>query len=169
VKIGIIVYSETGNTLLCAEKIREALTLAGGGEKGKEKGKVEVEVWLERLQVTGNPRVEKEISFPSLPDISSADALVFASPVHAFSAAPAMKKYLEQLPADALKGKKAACLVTQMFPYAWLGGNRSVGQMAALSRKKGADMRATAVINWRNKRRQEMIEEAAARVSRALL
>ena len=81
--IGIIVYSQTGNTLSVAERLKEALS-----SKGHTSSIERVEIVAESL----HPKLK------AAPDTVPYDALVLASPVHAFTLAPAMKAYLAQLP-----------------------------------------------------------------------
>ena len=114
--IGIILYSETGNTYSVSQKLKEKLIKTGHS------------VNIERLKVIGkvNPG-KKDIQFDSLPDIEPYDALVFGSPVQAFSLSSAMTAYLSQI--KSLQDKKVAFLVTQFFPFPWLGGNRTIEQI----------------------------------------
>ncbi len=42
-------------------------------------------------------------------------------------------------------------LITQCFPFAWLGGNRAALQMRKLCEAKGAAVRGAAVVNWMGK------------------
>lgn len=130
-EIGIIVYSQTGNTLKAAESIREAL---------KARGHKAV---IEQVTIEGEMSPEKPIVLTSKPDASKYDALIFASPVMAFSLNPVMKAYLPQI--KELKGKKAACFVTQGLPFNWMGGNQALKQMSGLLRSKGAEVCGTGI------------------------
>lgn len=86
-KIGIIVYSHTGNTLSVAWKIEQAIRAAGH------------EVRTEKVEpVIDNPNSDTPAELKSSPDVDQYDAVVFASPVHAFSLSRIMKHYLLQLP-----------------------------------------------------------------------
>ncbi len=151
-KIGIIVYSQTGNTLSVARKLQEKLSEAGHSAT------------VEQIKTVGaeqsNPR---EIKFEALPDISQYDALVFSGQVQAFSLSPAMKSYLSQVPS--LQGKRAACLVTQHLPYPWLGGNRAISQMKKICESKGGEICETGIVNWSNKKRENMITDVVEKLS----
>ena len=81
-KIGIIVYSQTGNSQSVAEKLKDRLT-----EKGHT---AEVEQVVPAGEVSPGT---KEVHFKSKPDVEAYEALVFGSPVQAFSLAAAMKAW----------------------------------------------------------------------------
>jgi len=143
--IGMIVYSQTGNTHSVATKLEEKLAAAGHA------------VTLERIEVTGEVQPGKPVQFTTLPDAEEYEALVFGSPVHAFSLCQAMVDYLEQV--ASLQGKKVALLVTEAFPYPWLGGNRAVRQMKRACESKGAIVCGSGIVNWMKKRREQQIVE----------
>ncbi|MCE5342693.1 MAG: flavodoxin, partial [Eubacteriales bacterium] len=76
-KIGIIVHSFTGNTLLVAQKISEALTQAGHT------------VALERVTVKDeNPNAANAIALAAAPAAAGYDLVLFGAPVRAFSLSP---------------------------------------------------------------------------------
>ena len=66
---------------------------------------------------------------------------------------------------SSLDGKKVACLVTQQFPYAWMGGNRAIGQMKKLCRAKGATIVGSAVVHWAKSKREASIAAAVSRLA----
>src|SRR6056297_3025434 len=140
--IGIIVYSKTGNTLSVAERLEKALTEAGH------------DAVIQRVKVNNDEEGSKgNLSLTANPDISDYDAVVFTAPVHAFSLAPAMKLYLDQV--GDLSGKKVYGFVTQHFKKPWLGGNRAIRTLKSLCQKKGADLRITGIVNWSNSEREK--------------
>jgi hypothetical protein len=75
-----------------------------------------------------------------------------------------MSQYLNNF--ESLQGKKVACFVTQFFPYPWMGGNNAIKQMSGLCEKKGAIISGTGVVNWKNKRRENMIEDVVEKFSK---
>ena len=77
-----------------------------------------------------------------------------------------MRRYLEQV--ASVEGKKFACLVTQAFPFAWLGGNRAVGQMRKALQAKGAAFCEAGIVNWNRSGRERQISEVVDRISGAL-
>jgi flavodoxin len=151
-KIGIIVYSQTNNTYSVAQKFQEKLLEAGN------------EVNIERVIPVGdvNPG-SKNIEFENNPDINEYDALILGSPVHAFSLAPAMKIYLDQIPQ--IQDKKAALFVTKGLRFNWTGGTRAIGQMKKICQSKGGMILGTGIVVW-NKQRDEKIAELVEEFSR---
>lgn len=152
-KIGIIVCSYTGNTLSVAEKLEKAI-IAGGGE-----------AVIERIKPKYDKPMQSPMEITYAPDASLYDAIVFASPVQAFSLAPLMKLYLTS--AQEIIGKKVCCFVTQMFNKAWLGGSRAVKQMKLLCDGMG-EVLYTGIINWSNKEREKQIENLVEDITTTL-
>ena len=150
--IGMIVYSQTENTFSVAQKLQEKLATAGHS------------VTLERIEVIGDVAPGQAVQFKTVPDAAPYEALVFGGPVQAFSLNPVTKEYLKQC--APLDGKPVACLVTQAFPFPWLGGNRAIRQMRKLCEAKGATVRGTGIVNWMKKRREEQIVEVTDELSR---
>jgi len=152
-KMGIVVHSQTGHTLLIAEKIRDAL---------KEK---KADVTLHHLSVERDKKTPTDIVFDDLPDISGYDTLVFGSSVEAFTLSPVMKKYLAiDLP---MQNKRVHLFVTQHLPSPMLGGNRAIRRMKSDCNKKGAAIGETAVINWSGKARDRQIAACVQKLSNA--
>lgn len=145
-KVGIIVYSHSGNTLLVAQKLEEALRSAGHA------------VSIERVEpVNGNPRAPGPVELKSAPDVGPYDAVIFASAVQAFSLAPPMKLYLSRIPG--LNGRKIYCFVTQHLKQQWLGGKKAVRQIAAACKVKGADVIPGGIVNWSGGSREKQIDD----------
>ena len=153
-KIGIIVYSQTGHTLEVAEKLKQRLI--GEGHS----------VNLEQVTVVGGRTPQtKGFELETLPEAGLYDAIVFGSAVEAFSLSPVLSRYLNQI--DSLQGKEVACLVTQQFPFPWMGGNRAIRQMKKICQSKGASIRAAAVVNWSKSRREKTMTAAIDHLSKA--
>ena len=151
-KIGIIVHSITNNTYSVAQKISENLSAAGN------------EVKIERVNMVGGNRPQgKDIKIENPPDVNQYDALIFGSPVHAFSLAPAMKVYMEQIPS--VQDKKIALFVTKGLRFDWTGGTRAIGQMKKICQSKGGIIMGTGIIVW-NKQRDKKIAEIADKFSK---
>jgi flavodoxin len=145
-KIGIILYSYTGNTLSVAERLKVVLC-----NKGHE-------VSLERIKaIDEDPNSGKPILLAEIPDASQYDEIIFGAPVRAFSLNPIMKVYLGKLPD--LQGKNISCFVTEYFPKAWMGGNNAIKQMKRIVREKNGNIIHCGVINWSNSKREEQINE----------
>jgi flavodoxin len=150
-KIGIIVYSKTENTYSVAQKLQEKFHEKGHGAE------------IERVVPEGEvPPRAKNVEFQSKPEIEPYDALIFGSPVHAFSLAPPMKSYLEQL--DSLQNKKIACFVTKGLRFNWTGGNQAIGKMKKICESKGGNVVGTGIVVW-NKEKDKQIDELLSKFS----
>jgi len=144
-KIGIVVFSQTGNTFSVAERL---------GVKFSEK-KIENEVI--KLEVSGDPYPgSKNFKVHNKPDLSIYDAYVFASPVQAFTLAAAMKMYLKDI--STIEGKKAAVFATQHLKPVF-GGNRTIKKLTSLINNKGGEVLGSFLIGWKRPDRDEMIEK----------
>ena len=143
-KVGIIVYSKTGNTFSVAEKIRDSLTAKG------------MEVTLERFMAETEAGSNKLIGLTAKPHCGGYDALIFGSPVQAFSLDPAMKMYLQQT--EVIHAEKTICFITQHFPKPWMGGNNAMRQILALLRAKGVNAEKAGVVNWSGKTKDGQID-----------
>ncbi len=151
-KIGIIVHSLTGNTYSVAVKLKEKLTAAGHS------------VNIERITPDDDKQTDpKKIHIVKLPDLIQYDSLVLAAPVQAFSASPAIKAYLPQLPA--LNGKKVACFVTKGLPFDFTGGNQAISLMKSAVESKGGTVVGTGIIHWGGNKDKE-IKDLVERLSR---
>lgn len=152
-KVGIIVYSQTGNTYSVAQKLKDKLLMSGHS------------VILDRLTIQNEKETDvKNIKLNSIPDISKYDILLIGCPVHGFSMAPAMAAYFTKV--SSLKNKKIACFVTQLFPFPWMGGNQTIKQMKKICESKGAVVCGTGIVNWKNKRRENMINDVVENISK---
>ncbi len=114
--IGIILWSQTGNTYLVAKKIKETLDAAGHS------------VNIERIKIAGEFKPgKKDIQFVTLPGVAHYDGIVFGAPVQAISLSRVMTQHLKQLPS--LKNKKVALYVTKQLRFNWTGGNQAINKM----------------------------------------
>mgnify|MGYP000897193925 CR=1 FL=1 len=146
--VGIIVYSQSGNTLSVAQKLEKVIKSAGHT------------VSIARIEPVS---VGVHSPLKSAPDIIPYDAVIFASPVQAFSLAPVMKMYLSQI--SDLSGKQASCFVTQHFKKRFLGGNRAIRQITAACKAKGAEVSWSGVVNWSSDIREKQIDDIVTRLS----
>lgn len=153
-KIGIIVYSKTGNTLAVAERIREKLT--GNGHL----------VTLEHFSAETLPQSNTPVRLTAMPEPNGYDALILGAPVQAFSLDPAMSMYLAQT--GAIQPVPTLCFVTQHFKKPWMGGNRAMKQLLTQLQKKGISAEPIGVVNWSSEQREEQIARVAQRCADAL-
>lgn len=141
-----MVYSQSGHTLLAAQKLRDALSAKGHSAV------------VEQVTTEGEVSPDKPVVLKSAPDASQYDAAVFAAPVMGFMLNPAMKAYLAQI--KDMSGKKAGFLVTQQLPFGWMGGDRAIKAMSELVKAKGGSAGASGVVHWGNeaKREKQLLE-----------
>jgi hypothetical protein len=150
--IGIIVLSQAGHTLEVARRLEAALKAAGHDPV------------IERLRLKGEFQPGRPFpGFEPLPALGRFAALVFAAPVIAFAAHPAMKRYLAGM--DPLAGKPAALLVTQYFPFRWTGGNQAITWMRKACLARGAAVCGSGIVNWSRSDRERRIEDTVRRLS----
>lgn len=83
------------------------------------------------------------------------DAFIFGAPVRGFALSLVMRAYLNRLKAGI--NKKAACFVTEFFPFPLMGGNQAIDQMKQLCNSKGITICGTGVVNWSNINRKKKI------------
>jgi len=145
-KIGIIVYSETGHTLEVADLLQEKLIAAGH--------------YAEIVRIRADKR---RMKLEEAPPAEGYDALVLASPVHAFTLSQPMKLYLKTLPS--LKGRRVGIYVTQQLKRPFFGGNRALRHMRKQLEKAQADVVSGGIVHWNAKER----EEQKARVVESLI
>jgi NAD(P)H dehydrogenase (quinone) len=144
-KIGIIVHSKTGNSILVGQKLKDKLISDGHV------------VVLERVAAVDEEEMDPvKIKLKDLPSTEGYDILIFGAPVHGFSLSPVMRAYISQL--KTLEGIKVGGFVTQFFPFKQLGGSHSIQQLIKLCESKGGKVFETGVINWSNKKREGQID-----------
>ena len=143
----VIYYSKTGNTQSVAERLAAVLN-------------ADIEPIV---AVSDDPNIY-DVELISNPHIEGFDHLIFGSPVHGFSVSKIMNAYLNQL--SNLKGKTIDLYITHFFPYAWMGGTRSLKQMKNIIEHKGGSVRFMTSINWKNKNRENDIIEMITRYNK---
>lgn len=152
-KVGIIVYSKTGNTLTVAERISSQLEADG------------IAVSVGRFSAETLPQSNKPVRLTAVPNPNGFDAVIFGAPVQAFSLDPAMALYFEQI--NSINPKNVFCFVTQYFKKPWMGGNHAIKQMLALLNKKGITAKSLGVVNWSSEQREEQILQIMRQCSHA--
>ncbi len=151
-KIGIILYSCSGNTLSVGEGLKQVLLNKG------------YEVRLERIKaIDEDPKSRNSIQLSEIPDVTRYDEIILGAPVRAFSLNPIMKVYLRNLPD--LHGKKISCFVTEHFSYAWMGGNHALKQIKRMVHDKNGNITNIGVVNWSNTMRETQINDIIRRFS----
>jgi flavodoxin len=150
-KIGVIVYSQSGHTLRVARALETALSEAGH------------DVTLEPIEPVGLTKPGlTDIPLQATPELAGYDALVFGTPTWGGAMASPMATYLAQL--DTLADKPVACLVTGIFPADW-GRNQNLAQMKETLEGLDATVVGTGSVGWLSFRRKRQIAETVAQLS----
>jgi len=152
-KVGIIVYSKTGNTLAVAERIGSQLE--GDG----------ITASVKRFSAETLPQSNKPVRLTAVPNPNEFDTVIFGAPVQAFSLDPAMALYFEQI--NSVNPKNVFCFVTQYFKKPWMGGHHAMKQMLALLTKIGISAKPLGVVNWSSEQREEQILQIIRQCSHA--
>jgi flavodoxin len=151
-KIGIIVFSQTGHTLSVAERLAGAL---------KARGHDPVVARVETVEA--KPNSPAPVKLKAAPDVAPYDAVIFASPVQGFTLARAMQLYLSGI--SNLSGKKVSCFVTQHLKRAWMGGNRALRIIGTACRARGAEVGARGIVHWSGADRERQIASLVEKLS----
>lgn len=145
-KIAIIIHSKTGNTLSVAEMIKTKLIAQGH------------QVSLERVVAQNDEEPEAgKVILTNCPQTAGYDAYVFGAPVRGFGLSSVMKAFLAK--AEGIDGKPVFGFMTQHFPFRWMGGNSAIKQFIKALNNKSALIKGTSIINWSNKKRQNLIKQ----------
>jgi flavodoxin len=150
--VEILVHSQTGHCLSVAE-ILAGLARSAGHRTS-----------LTRII----PSDEKEtdpakLSITPVPQDAGADLYVIGAPVHGFSATPAIRKAVAQMPF--LDGKRVVLFATEFLP---IGGTHTLKQLEQDVADQGGQVVATGIIHWERKDREEQIEAFSRRFSQVL-
>ncbi len=151
-KIGIIIYSQTGHTREVAGLLQEKMA-----EKGHQ-------VEIEEITISGKtPAQPGQFELTASPDPGNFDAVIFGSPVQAFNLNPVMSAYLDQLPA--MQGRETACFITKQLPIKWTGGTQAAGKIKDACKAKGAVVKGAEIIFWAQRKRRDSINQAIERLA----
>ena len=137
-KTAVIYYSKTGNTAGIAKDI-------------SEKNHFD----LHQITALSDDPSQSKVILTNAPKVEPYDRLIFAGPVHAFSIPKIMKAYLTQV--DDLSHKGIDLFITHHFPFACLGGNRTLRQMKRLVKAKNGVVKKMTSVNWTSRKRQNVI------------
>ena len=150
--LGIIYYSQTGNTRSVAERLKVHLE-----SKGQS-------VDLQEILAEGDIQPGgKEISLKTKPPADPYQGVILASPVQAFSLNPVMKKYLSDL--GSLEGKPVACFVTKQLPGAWTGARAALNYLGRAVKSRGGNLLPGGMVVWSSKHREELIDSLIDKIS----
>ncbi|MDW7729164.1 MAG: flavodoxin domain-containing protein [Bacillota bacterium] len=151
--IGLIIYSQTGNTRSVAEKLKDKLSSSGHSAV------------IDEIVISGNsPAQPGKFELKTVPDPGSYDSVIFGSPVQAFSLNPVMKAYMEKLPV--LTGKKVGIFVTKQLPLLQAGGTGAIAHMKKACEAKGANVVGTEIVVWSEKKRDKTLKQCVENLSK---
>jgi flavodoxin len=154
-RVGIIVYSQTGNTFSVGEIMKGKLTAEGHL------------VNLDRITIEGEPpKSAKKVYFENQPRVDIYKDVIFGAPVQGFRLAMVMDKYLSEV--GSLKGKKVHLFVTKGLASKWTGGNGAIKKMRKMCEAKGAEIGETGMVFWKDKYKDKMMDDLIARIDKAL-
>jgi len=149
-KVGIVVYSATGTTFAVAEKIMFLL-------KTKK-----IDVELERIEIAEEGYKYKHFNLTKQPDLSRYDYIIIGSPVEAFHLSRVTKRYLTKI--KSLENKKVICYVTQLSPYKWMGGNKSIEELENIFSARKAEVLETYIINRKSRQANHQIDDLMKKI-----
>lgn len=149
--IGIIVHSQTGNTLKFGQKIAAKLQEAGH--------KVEVV----ELKTSGKIQPGgKNIIITNIPDCSRFDTLLIGGPVWGGAPTPVVITCINSL--KGIKGKKVLPFVTHSFPFPSMGGKQAVSKMKKALCDMGASVLPEAIISRLFRNADRLMDDAASQI-----
>ena len=154
-KIGIVVYSYTGNTFLVSQILASKLE------------ENHFDVTIERLETYQNEEMDpQKVTLNNHLLLSKYDVLVFASPIRGFSLAAPFKKFLMDDFQE--NGKKVYGFVTQFLPFNWCGPNQAKKMMQAALDQHKCEFTFMGSIKWKKRNRQEQIDDLVKNVIQKL-
>jgi menaquinone-dependent protoporphyrinogen IX oxidase len=152
-RIGIIVYSQTGNTRSVVDRLADRLDGMGHSTE------------IRPITVSGSVQ-NGMFDLVERPAPDGCDAYVFAAQVQGFALSRVMKRYMTelvvQLPAP------VAIVVTEQLPKPWMGGNRAVKAVKAMQgrlEQLDADIRGSTIVRWARPDREEQIVAGVEKIA----
>ncbi len=152
-RVGIVVHSETGHTILLARVVADKLRKAGH----------DVDISLLRARTKIKPGMHK-VELRKVPDALSFDILLIGGPVWAFNSSPAVSAYLDTIKDDSLENRLCLSFVTMGLPLHVLNGNRALGEMEKKLARKGGRVLAGHAMHWFVHADKAAIEHAASTI-----
>ncbi|MGD9887107.1 MAG: flavodoxin family protein, partial [Bacilli bacterium] len=135
-KIGIVVYSYTGNTFLVSQILASKLE------------ENHFDVTIERLETYQNEEMDpQKVTLNNHLLLSKYDVLVFASPIRGFSLAAPFKKFLTNDFQET--DKKVFGFVTQFLSFNWCGPNQAKMTLQVVLNHKNCDFTVLGSIKWK--------------------
>ena len=149
-KVGMIVYSQTGNTRQVVDRLARQLELNGHSAE------------VLPITVTGDVQ-SGNFDIADRPEPTGYDGYVFAGQVQAFALSRVMKRYMRGLSGQV--DGPVAIVVTEQFPRPWMGGNLAVRAIARELDRTGADVRGSMIVHWGRDDREQQIADGVTRIA----
>jgi flavodoxin len=136
-KIGMMIHSKTGNSLMVAQLLQERLQSLGH------------EVTLENLAASNDSeRDPANIQLLRVPKTEAYDLLIFGGPVRGGAFSPVLQSFMQKVPS--LQGKRVYGYVTHFFPRPSMGGNQALSKLSEICQNKGTELTKKGSIQWIN-------------------
>lgn len=152
-KVGIIFYSFSGNTKKACEFLSNKLK-----EQQCDADLIELKLEREEKSFLKQCRDARAKKIPKILnencDVSKYDFIIFASPIWAFTFAPALRAFLTK--AQGLSGKRAACCFTHGSS---LGANKALRELEDILRIKDAHVQFSKSISGAKTNKAEYLEQ----------
>jgi len=156
VKVCIVVYSCTGNTLSVARRLSQSLRVQ----------RIPNETFLVPL-CKANPEARLRLDYTSLSQIPPSEILIFASCVQYFHLPPLMKKYIKTL--SSLKKRQVHCVITQGYKASYLGARQALRTFKKLIKKKEASFCGAHIIHWSSLDRENQINDVLSTLGEKII
>ncbi len=147
-KIGIVLYSETGHTLEVGNHLKNTFENLGH------------QVNLDQIQVR-NITTDKTLTH--LPEVKGYDVLLFGTPVQGFSLPVPVQDYLKKVQFP--KHQKLGVFITEYFKVAWLGGNNTMKQLLSAIAYSEPNLYGHGFVHWSSKKRHEQIDDTIKKLT----
>lgn len=136
-KIGLVIHSKTGNSLMVARQLQDRFISLGH------------EVTLEQIVANNDgERNPASIQLQRIPKIEAYDLLIFGGPVRGGAFSPVLQAFLQKIPS--LQGRKVYGYVTHFFPSPSMGGNQALSKFSEICQNKGTQLTKKGSIQWIN-------------------
>lgn len=115
-KVGIMLYSQSGHTALFGKEIYNCLI------------KAEIDTDIKMLRPKGVLKpFSRDVELRNIPETNEYDVLLIGGPVMVMKPSPVILSFIKDI--DSLKGRKALSFVTHCLPFKFMGANQAIKKM----------------------------------------
>ena len=139
-KVGVVVYSETGHTIKVIEQVVAKL-------------EAKHQVMVYRLSYDKSNNVVNGV-----PCINGYERVIIATPVQGFSPSVAIMEAINRI--EDFKGRPVDILITQHFKYRWMGGKSTISALKKAIIARNGVPKIDVDVHWSRKDRALQIEQA---------